>query len=70
MLGRFLLVEQVEGDVPQDGQVLEGIIFAHPAIIFPEGDIQDEQQRSNCDVSKRAKMLPKVSCEGVPWGLL
>jgi hypothetical protein len=32
--GRFLLFEQIEGDMPQLGQVPSTMVFAHPAVIL------------------------------------
>ena len=39
-LGRFLLVEQVEGNVADQGHIFRSMVFANARVIFIEGNIQ------------------------------
>ena len=43
-LGGFLLLEQIEGDVAQNGKVFRGLIFANGAMVFVQCDIQNPMQ--------------------------
>ena len=39
-LGQLVVLQKVEGDVPQHPEVLGGVAFAYPAFVFPECDVQ------------------------------
>ena len=42
--GSLLLLERVEGDMAQDGEILTSLVLAHPAVVFVESHIQDPVQ--------------------------
>ena len=44
-LCEFVVLEQVERDVPQHPEVLCGVAGAYPAFVFPESDIQHPVQQ-------------------------
>ena len=37
--GGLLILEQIQNDVAQDGQVFSGVILANSALIFPKGNV-------------------------------
>lgn len=40
----FVLFDEVDGAVPEDGEVLGGLAFADAAVILAEGDVEDPVQ--------------------------
>lgn len=43
-LGRVLMLQESEGDVAQDGQVVRGVGGAHAGGILTKGDIEDPME--------------------------
>jgi hypothetical protein len=43
-LGGFLMFEQIDGNMSQDSEVFRRLIFADPAVIFVQSDIQNPMQ--------------------------
>ena len=37
--------EQIVGNLPQQGHVLRRVVLAHPALVFPKGDVEGPVQR-------------------------
>ncbi len=42
--GQLVVLQDIEGDVPQHPEVLGGVAFAYPAFVFPECDVQHQVQ--------------------------
>ncbi len=42
--GGFLLFEQIESDMAQDGEVFGRLVFAYPAVVFIKGHIQNPME--------------------------
>ena len=40
-----LVFEQIVGNLPQQGHVLRRVVLAHPALVFPKGDVEGPVQR-------------------------
>ena len=39
-----LLVEQVEGEATEKGEIARGMVFANATLVFPKSDVQDPMQ--------------------------